>query len=411
MKKCIVYLSIVFLITGCKNKSLQKTNDIVLKPKALLTIDIERDFENEKELRLSEIANDIEYVKLEKTPTSLVGGENPKWYITKEHIFVYSRQRLLQFDRSGKFIHEIGKNGKGPGEFINMKGMTLDGSGLILLIRPIFKQEVLKYDIITGDYIGSFNVRDYMGTSAIPRSFQHIGANRFAAISEPSSQFSSDYILLEIIDGEGNSLASLKSFIFSKEYNKQKRFPQVPNQIWFYKNKYRLYEALNDTIFNIIHDKLEPAYMFNLGKYKGSFDEMTTKYRKELSDKIIPFGFWETQNYLFFCFNYLGKLRTAIFDKTNERFFKIVNNPQDEFNPMINDIDGGLSFWPWYSVDHSNDEWIYWVDAIDLKQKLTEEYFKNSEAIYPEKKEELKKYVNELSIDDNPVLMIVKLKV
>jgi hypothetical protein len=77
---------------------------------------------------------------------------------------------------------------------------------------------------------------------------------------------------------------------------------------------------------------------------------------------------------------------------------------------MYNDIDGGLSFWPLYSVDHTDNEWICYFDAIDFKQQLSYDWLMTSEAKFPDKKEKLINFVNNLSVDDNPVLIILKLK-
>ena len=50
------------------------------------------------------------------------------------------------------------------------------------------------------------------------------------------------------------------------------------------------------------------------------------------------------------------------------------------------------------------------VNPFQLKAHLASEKFKNSTPLYPEKKKELEKLANRLNENDNPVLMLVKLK-
>jgi hypothetical protein len=153
---------------------------------------------------------------------------------------------------------------------------------------------------------------------------------------------------------------------------------------------------------------MNPAYIINLGKFKGPFDLMTTSNLRESRTKYIRlFDFWETTSHLFFRFYYQGKSYKGQFNKTNKEFYKLLETKSNE-NRLYNDIDGGLPFWPWYAIE--DGEWICCYDAIDFKKKLSGAWFKNSEAKHIDKREHLKKFVDELSIDDNPVLMIVKLK-
>lgn len=73
-------------------------------------------------------------------------------------------------------------------------------------------------------------------------------------------------------------------------------------------------------------------------------------------------------------------------------------------------MDGGLSFAPWYSFTNKNQEWVTIYEANTLKDEINDKHFKKSTAIDPKKKEKLKQFIKELSIEDNPVVVIVKMK-
>ena len=75
---------------------------------------------------------------------------------------------------------------------------------------------------------------------------------------------------------------------------------------------------------------------------------------------------------------------------------------------FVNDIDGGLDFWPLGIV---NDNQVYMpIDILTLKKEL--EKIKSGEKTvkYQDRQKELEKLISNSDISDNPVLMIVTLK-
>jgi hypothetical protein len=80
----------------------------------------------------------------------------------------------------------------------------------------------------------------------------------------------------------------------------------------------------------------------------------------------------------------------------------------DNFWGPANDIDGGFSRFRQY------DENIWWAsyNAYEILDKLTPEHFENvRESVkYPDRLEKLRALVNSLDEDDNPVIVIAKLK-
>jgi len=406
------YLIIILCLLGCRSGHNQEQNTI-LNQESLehipMIIDIARDFNNEREFRLSEIAYDIEYIKLESNPESFIGRGRRNIIVTNENIFIYNYHRLLQFDRTGKFIKQVGREGRGPGEVQGYRSMTMDKEKNILYVMANHKCEVLEYCAITGDYLRNFPSSSSIGFNDHNGGFQLIGNGIFAGLSLWIDQYHPEYTLIEIFDDEGNVLENKKSHLFS--YQDDERIERVhhvnTHQTWIFKNQLRLFEGINDTIYNLIDLELEPAYIFNLGKYKGSFAEMVGDRR----ERFIRFrSFRETNSalYFFYMFKYDEQI-AAKYNKEDGQFFRLVN-PEGQTNRIYNDIDGGLSIWPNYYEGGVDNEWYMIVDAINMKQNLSPEYLKESEAIYPEKKEDLKEFIEELSIEDNPVLMIVKLK-
>ena len=129
MKKTFIYLNIVLsLLTSCssKQKPQQVQDENKQLEKSFYTIDLSKDFSgsDNQTLLLSDIVEDVEYVKLETTDDCLVAGNSAsRIFATDEDIYIlnnYSDEKLLRFDReTGKFITQIGSLGQGPKEMLS----------------------------------------------------------------------------------------------------------------------------------------------------------------------------------------------------------------------------------------------------------------------------------------------------
>ena len=75
---------------------------------------------------------------------------------------------------------------------------------------------------------------------------------------------------------------------------------------------------------------------------------------------------------------------------------------------LINDLDGGLSFWPRYYTSES--ELIDFWQAYEMKEILTKEYFSAHEIKNPQAHQKLNEMLIKLDEEDNPVIVIGKLK-
>jgi hypothetical protein len=93
----------------------------------------------------------------------------------------------------------------------------------------------------------------------------------------------------------------------------------------------------------------------------------------------------------------------SIYDKQKKEL-------KENINPeIVNDFDGGTAIK--LSDERQNeDSFCVMLQPFKMKETLTSAHFAKAEAKYPEKKAALKSLVNRLEEDDNPVLMIIKLK-
>ena len=116
---------ILFILIGlfsCQTKAPKAEEikeQIIPEVQYPIEIDFENNFKKIKELKLSEIAKKIEYVKLENSTKCFVSRPQSV-HVTDSFIFVAQYRSMLQFDRQGKFIRKISKMGRGPKEYAHV---------------------------------------------------------------------------------------------------------------------------------------------------------------------------------------------------------------------------------------------------------------------------------------------------
>jgi len=127
--------------------------------------------------------------------------------------------------------------------------------------------------------------------------------------------------------------------------------------------------------------------------------------------KQYPFNFYRTPNT-----DFDFEIREpypilGIYDKkSKDTYFVKPTNTFEQIEPtgIYNDIDGGVNFYP--KQANFNDLLISWIRAFELKQYIASNTFQSSIPKYPEKKKTLVKLADSLDDNDNPVLMLVRLK-
>ena len=101
-------------------------------------------------------------------------------------------------------------------------------------------------------------------------------------------------------------------------------------------------------------------------------------------------------------------MQVGIYDITNQKTRLLDSDPVSRLTGLINDLDDGLSFWPRYCT--SDNELIDIWQAHEMEGILTEEYFAAHEIKYPQAHQKLKELLKNLDEEDNPVIVIGKLK-
>lgn len=113
---------LLLFILGCSS-----SND-----KGITSFDVPK--EAKSEFQLSEVAKSVEYISLETSDASYLSLiQDVKSFKDKIYIVDFPG-RILVFNKTGKFIQQIGSEGEGPGEFDNLSSFTIDEDSEILYV-------------------------------------------------------------------------------------------------------------------------------------------------------------------------------------------------------------------------------------------------------------------------------------
>ena len=419
MKKTFIYLNIVLsLLTSCssKQKPQQVQDENKQLEKSFYTIDLSKDFSgsDNQTLLLSDIVEDVEYVKLETTDDCLLAG-TARVFITNDDIYTlnnYSDYKLLRFDRkTGKFISQIGSIGQGPKEMINPCFVFAKDSLVYVTSTSMDKIYVYTNE---NQFVRSVpfckdrsSFEDGVGQTISVIDHQYI-------IRHPGqlqSQFNyNQYIAAEVIDMNSNRLFAMRDT--SDVYGIMLTLDWDPIR-WYYKGNINFYNEPDRTVYAVTKDSIIPRYHFNLGDNK--WPVINGKLTKEFFKYIKFKSFRETEDYLYLYWNQSQKGYFARFNKKTET---LDVQEQGKFwgagwhlgvPGLKNDIDGCNR-----NVDFIRlmDEQSSIVNMISASGK--EDYIKvlkeSQEVKFPEKRQQLLKLLEEMGEEDNQILAIYKLK-
>ncbi len=409
MKILLSLLILLLLVPGNK-----MAIDIQIKTRnaKLPIINCESILNRKKIVRLSEVASEVKYIRLETNPSCLINDHfSIKFFFVDSLIFVQNINHVLKFSLDGKFIKKIGNPGRGPGEISVISSMSVLSDKRLLVIHCWNK---LMYFSFNGELVKSINIPFHQEVNVLNDS-------RYL-FYDPGTNGSEKYNFILASD-KGDTISMVKNYTtWKKPYRGTVLVTNSANEASFYTNDNLNYfkSKYNDTVYfvNVGKDKIEPAYILDFGKYKVPEELIPEK----ISSDPIKFQDFKVRavNY------YLGKpleasnkvfirascmvrrdIKYLLFNKDRNEGFLLVNE-DGESTGIINDWDGGVDFWP--TVQKDGNEIIMQLEIIDFKKKIEIKSSGKRMIKYPDKQNSLKKLISGLDDLDNPIIMVVTLK-
>jgi len=350
---------------------------------------------NKSQVLLSEYIESIQYIPLSfEVPIRSIRAID----IYDNLIFIGAGlEGMLIFNKDGSFNKKIGGTGKGPGEYYSVNSFAIDYENRLIYILDAGRAAKIMAYNFNNDLIYEFSNLELHGV------FQKIALlDNKLYLFEIFVAGSSKYNWAEI-DLHGKVISIKKNYI----PNINTIATIFINPIYNYQNGIGYWNQYNDTIFRIENGKSSARFFFAKGNFRLPTDNTSNLDKYFRVSQIL-----ETDKYAWIMEINSPANDVIILDKIKS-FSMYVDHEKIKkaLHGITNDLDGGLNFIPISYFREKEDEYLIGKnDAYLLRNHVASEEFKNFIPMYPEKKKELERLANSLNENDNPVLMLVKLK-
>ena len=383
MKTSFIFLlAVVLLLRSFNNPYNFKNSSIPALP---YQIDIEKGIKNVRSVPLSTLGSQLEYIPLETDPACLLKSISNA-FVSDSFLYVSDGSRLLLFVRNGKFIRQIGSEGKGPGEYSRIADFIVDKNSREIYI--LSSRMVLIYSF-NGQFKMDFKI-DFPCSQFIMNEKNNLIFHPFNLPIPTTEPGYSWYIT----DKSGVVLTKMINSL--KRVNRGFTVPTSP--LYMFDRTPHFMEFGIDTLYYLDNLVKKPYAIFKLGNIKFKPDP-TMEEVPGLQGKIFIYDVKENAKSLFI--RIMDDSTTYCnFDKSSSTFSALKENG------FFNDIDGGLVFWPKRILD--DNTLIDYADAYKLIQYMNKNTQTEVKVKDIKKANQLKAFVKQLDETSNPVLIILR---
>ena len=274
--RSVTTLVLTLLVCGCISNPQISIDDVG-------QIDISNSLVKGEKVLLSTIAKDVKYIELQSDCNCLLGRIEIPVYgvkVHKDRLFISDESRILSFDKNGKFLAQIGSQGRGPGEYMYPDDFAiLNESDKI----AVFSQPSKKVFFYSLDGIFEKDISiDFYPTRMI--SFM----NKLVFISPPGRRDLTDYFTLTIMEESGEIFSRLLKRENEKELDKNNDIALRAYSFQTYVMDSSLYyfEKYYDTIWRVSSEfTIDSKTHFYYGDDRRSIDDVL---KLDPSKKTVP---------------------------------------------------------------------------------------------------------------------------
>ncbi len=328
------------------------------------------------DLPLSDIINECEVIPLETNDKSLFESVYHVG-ISENYIAIHSRGSLpiKLFSRDGKFIRDIGKIGRGPGEFNSLYGIQLDEAANRIYLTPFANaKELIVYSL------------DNENLPSIPLAYKQTKCQPFVE---------NNTVTVLSMPFEGSNIpVAYQQDLTGKVIQKVQPMP---------------------------HQILRPDFSSEISSTRnsGAFDLFILAYGSETPDTLY---YYNTENNRLdptfvatfngekegtWSYDWKNYYWTWVFGKYNGKKVLVDKKTlKSDFFRIINDFWGGYEINKFYMSN--NGMFISSVNAMQLMEELNKSLKKGD--LKSKEKQKTETLLSRLKEDDNEVLFIGKMK-
>lgn len=435
MNKYLLATIGLFLFASCQTEKKRQSD--------LFEIDVVSGINNKvDELLLSDAASDLDIIPLETSDSCLIQRIR-KMEIGENDLFINNSSiaysRIFRFDKNGKFLNVIARQGEAPQEIMSIDGLGIDDSNQEIHVGNAFgfinEIKTYRYD---GSWQGTIKAAKsgaaLFGTmNWDQRSYYFFNGKHIIRRFLPLQDGTKDLWQIGILDQEGKYIARLydpNMLQHQKEIDANNGGQHIDKIRYAWGtgspvlNRYQdyinfMYDS-NDTIYRYNENKntQTPYYVLNCGDRPSPELIYRTTKNADYFNYIFAYDLLETKDFLYVD---VEKDKSAFLLKVDKKNgdiqslelegemsqgyfgqdYRKVDAPK-----FTNDLCGGLPFYP---TSHNNRKWICAFTPTDLME-IDIEKLKKADVLLPEKRNQLVKILEGLKDDDNPVIMVATLK-
>ncbi|MDR3339200.1 MAG: 6-bladed beta-propeller [Candidatus Symbiothrix sp.] len=293
------------------------------------------------------------------------------WFTTVSDKYIGIRQQdggvFKLFDRSGKFLCNVGSIGQGPGEYaIALYDEIIDDKNNLIYLAPMTGDKILVYNT-SGKFI-----KNIVSPQQLHKPKLHLSNGILTVVH---MAFGGEKAIAIQFDSNGKVIKSLAppTHLLVTNYNGE------------------IFNARNTPAFDFLHTSSDTLYHYNIKENK-----IVPVYTIAVNSSEKPFRqYVELNNY--FITNVFGKGLVAT-DKKKET---------SSYIRIVNDYYGNLAM-PGYIINFRNGWYVYNLEPAQLKEEIKKRLAESS--CTKQDSQQLKKLLSTLDEEANNVLFLGKLK-
>lgn len=348
---------------------------------------------NASNITLSMLAERIDYTCLESTEESYIGRisilkSNDRYILIYDNLL----NRILLFTIEGKFISQIGSEGKGPGEYSFVSSLDISNENDIIIVHDMVGKLIF--------YSTNNNLERELKTDLKIKDFSIVGDKLFVIALYPNT-INYDGFSCFIIDINNGKIIQQ---LLRRSDSKPSKRPIIAcfNEYYSFSDSTFFWEYRYDTIYGISKDfNINARWVVDLGLRRvanDAFSSTTNLYNSTLDNGLVLTSFVETGKYFFWEVIDNSERKRFVTDKSSNKTFLLKYDNKDYLIP--NDLDNGPGFWP-HTVFNSSMV----IGIINSSSLLTATA--DSTVIMNQVLDSISRVIDEF---DNPILMKITLK-
>lgn len=405
----LVSLVAIFLLYACgansKEKVInEKSYTYASMKDGVLHLDIDKARKDSSVLNMSEICDSLIYIPLQTSDYCLLGEQLNDLQVDGDDLFLHVGWGVYHFKSDGRFVCQIGKSGRGPGECV-CTGLCVNSELKRVYVKANYKHKLLVYDYDGKIVSESISLSDKQSDMLyLPSTKSIFYTSNF--LLNKSVEDVNEYITLSEYDLKGELVYKRVSKYFPDKFfvgGSGARMIAHGSSKYAFDASLFFQEIASDTVF-LKQDKLiSPHIILNNKDFKKEYNSINVTSLRELSTSHCVY------NYLYsnvcaessrFIFIDCASKPAYVYDKL-ERNLKCVKSSM-----YYNDLDGGNDFDCSRMIDN---KYLYlYVPAVDMLDNL--DNIKRSKAVNKICVKQFKNVCASLTEESNPVLVLARLK-